>query len=317
MFRSDRETYSTTRRAVAVAAIAVLGIALVAAVNPALGANQMAAGAGNSGTVKVHDAATGLVAAEQNNEPIVCDFWLEFSYPSPTQSGSWRVLSWAPTGDGSVMASGTYDTTVDGVDASVTIHLAAGHYRIEWQAAGDHSSKNKMVWVDSTCDVVASTPAEQPSQAADPSQVETPSQAADPSQVDDPVVIDEPSQVDDPSQAADPTQVEDPVVVDDRSQVEDPSQVEEAGQAADPSQSEDTVVGGEPSQVDDPSQAEEPAASDNGEPESGVLGNDANGGTGANVPDTAIPAPSGVTVTLALLMVIVGHAVWRRRPTVA
>jgi hypothetical protein len=270
MFANDRETSFRSRRNLAAATVATLGFTLAVAIGPAVGANQAGGAPGNSGTLKVRDAATGREASEQNNEAIVCDFWLEFSYSAPTQDGTWQVLSWPPTGDGSVMASGAYDTTGDGVDTSPTIHLAPGHYRVEWLANGSHSSKNKTIWVDGTCDTIPATPAQQPSQGEDPSQVADPSQAGDPSPAE------QPSQVADPSQAGDP------------SPAEQPSQVEQPG-----------AVGGDPGA------------------DGGVLENAGAGASGANVPDTAVPTPSGLTATLSVLLVIIGHSVWRRRTGLA
>lgn len=56
MVRTDREFHSGSRRNLLAATLATLGFTLVVAISPALGANEAGGGAGNSGTLKVHDA---------------------------------------------------------------------------------------------------------------------------------------------------------------------------------------------------------------------------------------------------------------------
>ena len=243
MFTTNRANHPRSRRNLFAAAAVTLTFSLAVAISPAVGANQSGGASGNSGTLKVHDAATGQEAAEHSNEPFVCDFWLEFSYPGTDELGTWQVLSWPPTGDGSVVASGTYDTSGDGVDASATINLPAGHYRVEWRANGSHNSKNKTIWVDRACD------------------------ETDPAPVEDPAPVGDPAPVEDPAPVVDPAPVEDPA----------------------------------------------PVIDNGSNPDSGQLGEVTPAGTGASIPDTAMPAPSGLTATLALLLVIIGHAAWRRR----
>ncbi|MGZ6314269.1 MAG: hypothetical protein ACXWNI_01410 [Candidatus Limnocylindrales bacterium] len=170
LLRVDREL--TPRRSAMPAAlggVAVLAMSLLLTVGPTLGAanndNNGNGGAGGTGSsnVKVHDASSGLEALGNDNESHVCDFWLEFSMPSPYEAGTWALESWPPTGDGSTVASGTYNTTGDGTDASSVIHVIAGHYRVEWAATGATVTKKKTLWVDAGC-YDTSTPAETPAE---------------------------------------------------------------------------------------------------------------------------------------------------------
>src|SRR4029079_11577060 len=113
MSRFDRAQRHNSRRALMAAGVATIAFSLVVSIAPA-----MAARPGNVTTVKIHDAATALEAAEQGNEPHVCELWVGFYASDDADTGTWQVLSWPPTGDGSIVASGTYDTSPDGVDAS-------------------------------------------------------------------------------------------------------------------------------------------------------------------------------------------------------
>jgi hypothetical protein len=187
LLRVEREY---TRRPSAIPAalggVAVLVISVLVSVAPALGAanngnngNNGDGGSGGSGSsnVKVHDASSGLEALGNDNEPHVCEFWLEFSMPSPYEAGTWALESWAPTGDGSTVASGTYNTSGDGIDASSVIHLPAGHYRVEWAATGATVTRKKTFWVDAGCyetTTPAETPADSPAGEPATSPVESP-----------------------------------------------------------------------------------------------------------------------------------------------
>jgi hypothetical protein len=186
LLRHDREfTPRRSRMPVALAGAAVLGMSLLLSVAPVLGAangnngNNGGGGAGSS-NVKVHDASTGVEALGSDNEPHVCDFWLEFSMPDPYEAGTWVLLSWAPTGDGSTVASGTYDTTGDGTDSSSVIQVAAGHYRVEWTATGESASKKKTFWVDAGCDDAAPPVEEPPAEEVTPPVEEPPAEEVTP-----------------------------------------------------------------------------------------------------------------------------------------
>ena len=143
MFVLDRAQRPSTRRALLLAGIATITLSLALSIAPA-----MAAKGGNAGVAKIHDAVTDLEAEEQGNEAWVCTFWVGFYASNPTETGTWQIVSWPPTGDGTEVASGTYDTTDDGVDATADQSYADGHYRLSWQTDGDNNEKHKTFWVE-------------------------------------------------------------------------------------------------------------------------------------------------------------------------
>ena len=135
---------SPTRRALLGAGVATLAISLALSIAPAW------AKSGNSGTVKLRDAATTELVSDTANDPHVCAFSIVFNYSAPTE-GTWRILSWPPTGDGSQVASGTWQT-VGGSDETDVLTLDAGHYRLEYQASDASNSSNKTFWVKDGCE---------------------------------------------------------------------------------------------------------------------------------------------------------------------
>ena len=135
---------SPTRRALLGAGVATLAISLALSIAPAW------AKSGNSGTVKLRDAATTELVSDTANDPHVCAFSIVFDYSAPTE-GTWRILSWPPTGDGSQVASGTWQT-VGGSDETDVLTLDAGHYRLEYQASDASNSSNKTFWVKDGCE---------------------------------------------------------------------------------------------------------------------------------------------------------------------
>jgi hypothetical protein len=267
-----------SRRALSIAGIATLALSLAMSIGPAVGANP------NSGAVKVHDASTGLEAATQGNEPWVCSFWVTFTTTDVAEAGSWQLMSWPPTGDGTVLFAGVYDTSGDGEASTDTLSPAAGHYRFEWQVTGDNNSKNKTLWVADDCTADASSP----SQETSPSEEAAPSEEASPSQETSPSQEAAPSQETSPSQEAAP------------SQETSPSQ--EAAPSTEPTASpapEQEVQHGNPP-VSSPA-------------ESGVAA-PATGGVVPVLPDTAIPvSESGVLATIGVMLIIAAHMGSRRK----
>jgi hypothetical protein len=261
-----------------VACAGLLGISWLLSVGPALGAGngpngnnassngENGSGSGTSGNVKVHDAATGLEASGTDNEPHVCDFWLSFTFDAPFEAGTWVVVSWAPTGDGSTVASGAYDTGGDGVDSSNVIEVTAGHYRVEWAATGASSSKKKTFWVDAGCDETPAdeAPADEPP-ADEPPADEPP--ADEPPAEEDAIPAEEPaSPAEDLGPPADEPPFEDPAPPVEESiqlveeQLIDPlddSEVEEPAAPAEEQAVEEPAV--EEPAVEEPA-VEEPAA---------------------------------------------------------
>jgi hypothetical protein len=164
---------SPTRRALLAAGVATLAVSLVLSMTPAF-----AARGGNSGSIKITDATSGQQADDNDNDPHVCSFWVGFYASEPFESGTWELLSWAPTGDGSVITSGTYDTSGDGLDATATLSPVAGHYRFDWLATGSVNAKHKTLWVDDTCGTDVTPPSDEETPPSEdetpPSQDETP-----------------------------------------------------------------------------------------------------------------------------------------------
>jgi hypothetical protein len=175
---------------------AVLGVSLLITVAPVLGAaadgHGQADGNGSS-NVKVHDATTGEEGLGHDNEPHVCAFWLEFTMPAPYENGAWTLVSWPPTGDGSTVAGGAYDTSGDGTDASSVIDMAAGHYRVEWAETGATVTKKKTFWVDASCDAAGAS--------IDESAPEAPAGSGDPSPSESSSIDESPAE--DPAASAD------------------------------------------------------------------------------------------------------------------
>ena len=172
---NDRAKRTTpSRRALTVAGVATLVFSLVVSIGPALAAPGGNGGGGNAGTVKIHDATTNLEAGETGNEPWVCTFWIGFYTTGAAETGDWQVVSWPPTGDGTVVTTGSYDTTGDGADTTEVFSIAEGHYRLEWQAITDTTSKHKTFWV--ACEDEDVEEGVDPSEEASPSEEPSPSQ---------------------------------------------------------------------------------------------------------------------------------------------
>jgi len=105
---------------------------------------------GNNGTVKVHEGSTETEPIV-HNQPHVCTFHLHFFFADPAQSGDWWIKSWPPTGDKTVVLSGSYDTNGDGEDRQPetgVYSLPDGHYKLFWQGDESKLIKHKVFWVE-------------------------------------------------------------------------------------------------------------------------------------------------------------------------
>jgi hypothetical protein len=255
-----------------VSGAALLGLSLLLSVGPALAANNNSNGNGGNngnaastnGTLKVHDAATGVESGGNGNEPHVCDFWLSFLLDAPFEAGTWVVVSWAPTGDGSTVASGLYDTSGDGVDSSSVIDVPAGHYRVEWAAVGASVSNKKTLWVDADCDAPVTPVDEPPTEDASPTEDEPPTEDASPTEDVPPT--------EDASPAEDLPPTEELTPADDESPVEESVAADEESPSDDSTPTGDeSVLGSEGSSTEDPGlPAEEPADEDPADEDPGV-----------------------------------------------
>jgi hypothetical protein len=124
----------------------LLGLAAAFALSASV---ALAAPPGNNGTVKIHDGATDTEPIIKN-EPQVCTFHLHFFFADPTQSGTWWIESWPPTGDKTVVLNGTYSTDPSGEDrwpASGSTSLDPGHYKLFWTGDESNLIKHKVFWV--------------------------------------------------------------------------------------------------------------------------------------------------------------------------
>jgi hypothetical protein len=151
--------------AVGVASAALLIAAPVGAAPvgaAAAGAGAAAAGAapadagpagapGNNGTVKIHEGA-GEPTPEPRNEPHVCTFHVHAAHFDGGQVLTFTVQSWEPTGDRSVVLTGSI--TADGTGAgrapvSGAYGLPDGHYRLTVDTGNGTPTqdKHKMFWV--------------------------------------------------------------------------------------------------------------------------------------------------------------------------
>jgi len=173
-----------TRRALLGAGVATLALSLALSIAPAWANTNNGApkgSGGDAGTVKIRDASTGDPLPDTSNDPHVCAFSVIFEY-SPATSGTWQILSWAPTGDGSQVSSGTWNTGVGGTDETDVMTLAAGHYRLEYQADGASNSRNKTFWVEDGCEASGGTtggdqPSDSPSDPPSDSPTDPPTES--------------------------------------------------------------------------------------------------------------------------------------------
>lgn len=112
----------------------------------------LAAAAPNDGTVKVHEGEPG----RRNDPKVACSF--HFHELGDETGGTWTVLSWPPTGDKTVVATGS---------GTVDVTLTPGHYRVEWQTGSRKSTKHKMFWVE-PCPAPTASPSPSPTASPRP-----------------------------------------------------------------------------------------------------------------------------------------------------
>lgn len=303
MNRPDRlQDVSPTRRALLAAGTITLAISLVLSIAPAWARNASA------GAVKIHDVATGQNDPGSANDPTVCTFTVRFFYSDPTETGTWEIQSWAPTGDGSVVASGTYDTTATGSDETAPLTLPAGHYRLEYQADGAHNAKTKTFWVSDACgQPTAATATPTPTESATPTATATPTESATPT----------------------PTLAPDPVATDAATPTPTPTPAPTATPVTPtPTPTPTGSASDAPSATETPTVAPTPTTQPTPTPEGEVLGTTGTAaptstpvaagqasGSGTQLPDTSTGGPIGLTsllTALGLLMILAAHPFIRR-----
>ena len=117
---------------------------------------------GNNGTVKSHDGA-GEPSPEPQNEPHVCTFHVHALHFDSGQVLTFTVQSWEPTGDRSVVLSGSITADASGEGrAPVTgaYALPDGHYRLTVDTGNGTTTqdKHKMFWVQCAPETTPPTP---------------------------------------------------------------------------------------------------------------------------------------------------------------
>ncbi|WP_030412727.1 LPXTG cell wall anchor domain-containing protein [Streptomyces sp. NRRL S-1448] len=124
---------------------------LTAAVAAALltAPSAYAAPPGDNGTVKIHDAKTGVDL--RKNEPHVCTFYLDSFGFDGAQQVDWHIEAWAPTAHakGETVTSGSLTLDGEGHGRTQDLSLPDGHYKLFWNFAGEHGrAKHKVFWTD-------------------------------------------------------------------------------------------------------------------------------------------------------------------------
>jgi hypothetical protein len=132
----------------------LLGLALVAVLAAAFGVAQLAFAAGgekNNGTVKIHEGA-GEPDPVTKDETHVCTFHVHALFFDAGQTVTFDIKSWQPTGDRSVVLSGTIQTDASGegrAPEAGAYTLDEGHYRLIVDTGNGKPTedKHKEFWV--------------------------------------------------------------------------------------------------------------------------------------------------------------------------
>jgi hypothetical protein len=115
---------------------------------------------GDNGTVKIHRSTTPVT--DRRNQPHVCVFYLDAFGFDPAQSVSWQIKSWPPTGNRTVVLSGTLTMDSSGNGHTGDLTLPNGHYKLFWTFTGENGrAKQKVFWVK--CPSTSPSPSPSPS----------------------------------------------------------------------------------------------------------------------------------------------------------
>jgi hypothetical protein len=143
----------------------LLGLAVVAILVAAFGVTQLAlaAAGGNNGTVKIHEGA-GEPSPVTKDQTHVCTFHVHALFFDAGQTLTFEIRSWPPTGDRSVVLSGTIQTDASGegrAPLAGAYSLDEGHYRLTVDTGNGRptNDKHKEFWVE--CGAATTTTAGQ------------------------------------------------------------------------------------------------------------------------------------------------------------
>jgi hypothetical protein len=132
----------------------LLGLAVVAILVAAFGVTQfaLAAAGGNNGTVKIHEGA-GEPSPLTKDQTHVCTFHIHGLFFDAGQTLTFEIRSWPPTGDRSVVLSGTIQTDASGdgrAPVAGAYSLDEGHYRLTVDTGNGRptNDKHKEFWVE-------------------------------------------------------------------------------------------------------------------------------------------------------------------------
>jgi len=117
-------------------------------------------GPGNNGTVKiVNNGDDPMGADDRDTDPHVCQFHIFGFHFDNNSKGTWQIESWPPTGNGTVVASGTWAADGTGQWAVPGPALADGHYELDAKQTGTRGGdKNKVFWVKCNTSTSPQTP---------------------------------------------------------------------------------------------------------------------------------------------------------------
>ncbi|MFJ3792183.1 hypothetical protein [Kitasatospora sp. NPDC090091] len=161
MRRTTRQLPAPRRILAATAAAAALAFA---------SAPLAVAAPGDNGDVKIHDSATAVDS--QNNDPQVCQFYLDaFNFDTITLV-SWTIEQQQPTGNALVLAGALVLT--NGTGSTSNYSLPDGHYQLTWTFVGENgSAKHKTFMV--RCASGSPTATGSPTSTASPISTASPS----------------------------------------------------------------------------------------------------------------------------------------------
>ena len=113
---------------------------------------------GNNGTIKIHEIPEREPATA--NDPHVCRFHVHGFNFDDNSEGTWWIVAWPPTGDGSSVVRGptSWSAGASGEWISAQVNLGNGHYKAYGKQRDEPTpggNKQKVFWVE--CGAVGST----------------------------------------------------------------------------------------------------------------------------------------------------------------